>query len=215
MKTKLYVAAFSLVVTSCVSAQGTFGNLNFESANPIPLVGSPYYPYAVASSNGIPSWTAYIGANAVDWLLLNTVSLGAAAISLQGPGSGYPILQGSYSVFLQPQFGTGIPVPALAQTGLIPATAKSIRFYTDGLISVSFAGQDIPVAIIGSGSGYSIFGGDISALANLTGELRFQGGGTLDNIFFSNQPIPEPSALALFGLGALLFGYRSCRVPKS
>ena len=153
--------------------------------------------------------------NAVDWVFYNTVSLGAAAISLQGPGSIFPVLQGSYSVVLQPQFGTGIPVPALAQTGLIPATAKSIRFYSDGVISVSFAGQAVPIATIGSGSGYSIFGGDITAFANLPGELRLEGGGTLDNIFFSNQPIPEPSAIVLFCLGALIFGCRSQRVRKS
>lgn len=190
---------------SSLYGQGTFQNLSFE--NPVlPLI--PDESFEVPITNAIPGWRGYIGINQVDKIVYNTVSLGAATISIQGPGSSRPILQGSYSLILQPQFGSGIPVPALAQTGLVPASAKSIGFYSGGAgISISFAGQDIPLSIIGSGPGYSIFGGDVSAFANVSGELRLQGGGTLDNIFFSDLPIPEPTSFALWGIGGLLLGW--------
>ncbi len=75
----------------------------------------------------------------------------------------------------------------------------------------TFAGQTIPLATLGSTSTYTIFGGDISSFANQTGELRFQGGGLLDAIRFSDLPVPEPGVGALFGLGALLIGWRGWR----
>jgi len=84
-------------------AQGTFVNLDFESANIIPDPTSPYYPYAVSVANGLPGWTAYGGTFAGD-ILYDTVSLGAAAISIHDTNSHEPILQGSYTVLLQGSF---------------------------------------------------------------------------------------------------------------
>ena len=54
--------------------------------------------------------------------------------------------------------------------------------------------------------------GNISMFAGQTGELRLgSDGGVVDNIQFSLEPIPEPSAFALFVLGSLLFlnGFRT------
>ncbi|MBE0543896.1 MAG: PEP-CTERM sorting domain-containing protein [Verrucomicrobia bacterium] len=71
-----------------------------------------------------------------------------------------------------------------------------------------------------TGPNYDIFGVDVGGLAGLTGELRFTavpfagggfGGVRLDNIFFSEQPIPEPSVAALFAFGALVLGWRLVR----
>ncbi len=111
-------------------------------------------------------------------------------------------------MFLQPQFGSGIPVPALAQTGTVPASAQSVRFYGLAEFAVSFAGQTIPISQLDTTPHYNIYGGDISIFANQTGELRFTGGGYLDNIHFSSQQVPEPSMFGLFGFGALLLGWR-------
>jgi hypothetical protein len=61
--------------------------------------------------------------------------------------------------------------------------------------------------VIGSASAATIVGEDISSFAGQTGQLLFQGGGELDNIVFSTQPIPEPSSFVLFGTSALLLGF--------
>ena len=201
-------------------AQGTFRNLSFESANV-----SGYAPGFIPITNALPGWIGYIVYNEAlefqfDEVIYNSVSLGAAAITLQGPGSQLPILQGSYSVFLQPQFGSGFSVPAIAQAGTIPASAQSIRFYALGgavypLTFLTFAGQQIPVSLLNNTPNYSIYGGDVTAFANQPGELRFTGGGYLDNIFFSGQPIPEPGAGSLFAIGALLLGHLMREIAKS
>ena len=86
-------------------------------------------------------------------------------------------------------------------------------------LAVTFGGQYVPISLLSSTPNYNIYGGDISAfMGGQTGELRFQavvssgfGITLLDNISFSNQPIPEPSSLALFGLGAFVLGFFRCR----
>jgi len=84
-------------------------------------------------------------------------------------------------------------------------------------MDLSFASNSLPFYKIGSGSNYDVFGADVSAFAGASGELRFSalpltgggfGGVRLDNIQFSNQPIPEPTVFGLFALGALLRGWR-------
>src|SRR3977135_3666785 len=89
-----------------------------------------------------------------------------------------------------------------------PLSAKRIEFN----LRVTFGAQTIPMFQLGSTADYVIWGGDVSALAGQTAELRFIGlanaGGYFDNIFFSIQPIPEPGTFGLSGLGALLLGWR-------
>lgn len=198
----------------------SFVNLDFEDAEIIPLVGNPYYPYAVASTNALPAWSVYVGGTTDNVVHYDDLSLGAAWVSIHDTNSiavtdgFFSILQGRYTVALQPLFPGGAISAAIGQVGTVPATSQSIRFYATGQIAVSFAGQGIPTFLLGSTPTYNIYGGDISAFDGQTGELKFQGivvpggfGPALDNIFFSNQPIPEPSSFALFGVGALLLGF--------
>jgi hypothetical protein len=92
-------------------------------------------------------------------------------------------------------------------------------FYTDqssfATFQVTFGGQPIPVEQIGVGPNYYIMGGDISAYAGQTGELRFTAlpdtGGFLDNIQFSMSPVPEPGTMALFATGAVFLALRRRR----
>jgi len=63
-----------------------------------------------------------------------------------------------------------------------------------------------------SGQPYDVFGVNIAPYAGQTGQLQFTaldnnppGNIELDDITFPTQPIPEPSPLALTGVGALLF----------
>jgi len=78
-------------------------------------------------------------------------------------------------------------------------------------LTLSFAGQQIPLFALGTGPNYTILGGDISAFAGQTGQLQFIGNALLDNIFFSPTQIPEPNTLAFAALGAALFGLYSFR----
>src|SRR6266404_3539068 len=78
-------------------SQGTFANLDFE--HPI----TPLTPVngRVPTTNAIPGWSAYASGDSLSAIFCNGLSLGAAEVSLQGPGSSDPIIQGNYTVYLQ------------------------------------------------------------------------------------------------------------------
>src|SRR5437879_4086489 len=95
--------------TLCARPQGTFVNLDFESANIPP--GTPPGT-VVAVSDALPGWTCYIGTNQVTAIHYDDISLGAAAITIHDRNSFEPILQGNYTVLLQGSFPDGQIVPA-------------------------------------------------------------------------------------------------------
>jgi len=221
MKTILYLTALVLAFAFRALAQGTFQNLSFESAN-LPILLPGQSGGVVPATDAIPGWQGYLGANQTFGVFFNDVSLGAPAISIHSSSSSFTPIAGNYSVILQPQFNPnnlpGRDSAAVAQTGQIPAVSQSLRFYSgSGSMQVSFAGQNIPLAQLGITGNYLILGGDISAFAGQTGELRFTVPSGpfsynipyLDSIVFSTQSIPEPSTFGLFGLGAFLFGFRA------
>ncbi len=98
---------------------------------------------------------------------------------------------------------------------------ESIEFWGDiGGLQITFDNQPLSFVVIGSTANYTIYGADISAFADQTGQLLFTlppyvGNAELDNIQFSDQPIPEPSVVGLFALGGLLFGLRRKRKTSS
>ena len=190
------------------AGQGTFANLNFES--PIP----PFIPDGAGTvpiTNALPGWVGYTyGTTPDSRVVYNTISIGSASIDFLGPGSGYQPFESSYFVLLQRSFDLST-IPAIAQLGMVPTNALSVRFYGYGSLSVSFASQTIPLTVLGNTAAYTVYGGDISGFAGQTGWLKFQGGGYLDNISFSNLPVPEPSAFGLSALGALLVACRGLR----
>jgi hypothetical protein len=107
---------------------------------------------------------------------------------------------------------------------MIPADAASLRFAVDVLagpiqgLFVSVNGQDLPFALIGSytnvANGYAgILGVDTSAFAGQVATIAFSGFFVLDDIQFSSQSIPEPSAavLTLIAGGVLPYMYRRYR----
>ena len=202
-----FVAALLFVGVLAARSQGSFVNLDFEH----PILPLTPVNFLVPISNALPRWTGDIGGVQVDRILYNTVSIGSSEIDLQGPGSLEPILQGSYTVGMGAS-AQGLST-AIAQVGTIPANAKSLSFYVypGSLFAVTFAGQPLVLTTLGSTSAATILGGDITAFAGQTGELRFQGGGELDYIQFSDLPIPEASAFGLSALGALLLGWRALR----
>lgn len=184
-----------------------FQNLDFEMPTFVPTGGLNTVQFAPA----MPGWRGYLGAIEINWILYNDLFLSNPGIAIWGPNNPSPgLFHGQYYVVLQNSFPLATQVPAIAQTGTIPVTARSIQFYLAyGGMGVSFNGQSIPLTVLGSSpTGYNVYGGDISAFAGQTGEIRFRGAGYLDYIQFSNQTIPEPRALCLISFGVLLFGYR-------
>jgi hypothetical protein len=205
-------------------AQGTFQNLNFES--PLtPLVVSDPDAHYVTAASALPGWIAYRGTNPTDVVYFNVLSIGSVDVSLLSPGYGFAAPEGSYFVELYPGFYEPVQHRvecSIGQVGSIPSDAASLRFLAaiSHQIQVSFAGELLPIVALGPGPNSSaLYGIDISAFAGQSGEIRFtapvwpDGANMvyLDAISFSNQPIPEPSVFGLFGLGALLLGWRTSR----
>ncbi len=208
--------------------QGSFQNLNFESA----LIDQTHAPGGVSTTDALPGWTAYSSTNQATQVLFNDFCLGATCISLLGTNSPVgPPIEGGFSVLLQGGVsgpGTLHPTAAsIRQTGLVPASSRSVRFKAQldslgvpGVLSMSLDGVNIPYVSLSSGPNYTLYGGDISAFAGRTAELGFSlfgGAGidysiwNLDSIEFSDLAVPEPSVLGLSLLGALLLGWRHWR----
>ena len=196
----------------------TFQNLDFELANVSNLPPNQFE--IISTTNGLPGWTAYIGANQQTQVSHNGITLGAANVGVFGPdyALGLHAIEGIYSAILQ-DGGTpdqGAQPASIAQTGEIPAWANSLRFegtlsfgsatFKDN-VAVSINGQNIPVVQIGG----NVYGCDVSAFTNSVNELSFSmvtnyGNALilLDNISFSPQSIPEPTVLDLSAMGMVM-----------
>jgi hypothetical protein len=217
------IPSFLLVLASIATlagrafSQGTFQNLNFE-ATTIPQTNPPGL---VDASAAIPGWTPYIGSasasNQTAQIGFNDVALGSTWITLLGTNSGtiYHSINGGYSLLLQG--GATATDASIAQTGFVPITALSIRFKAqpeNGTFLVSLGGHNIPYFELAAGPNYALYGGDISAYAGQTAELRFSAlhsgaagpnDWNLDDIQFSNLAAPEPSPSAMLVLAAFCF----------
>jgi hypothetical protein len=133
-------------------AQGTFQNLDFESATIIPSS-----PSLVQFGPAFPGWTGYVGTHqlsSTDGVLYDTVNLGSSAISIIDQGwtnsFGGPI-DGTFTAVLQAGLlggSTNYGSTTLSQTGTIPANAQSLRFKADVLGSAP-AGQTALVVTTG------------------------------------------------------------------
>lgn len=110
------IAVLVLIGAQHGHSQGTFQNLDFESPI-LPLVRDANFEVPI--SKAMPGWSGYVGGAPVGTVVYNTVSLGAPAVNLQGPGSMIrPAIQGSYTVGLQTSFPNGQFTAAIGQTGL-------------------------------------------------------------------------------------------------
>jgi hypothetical protein len=213
---KLFMA-LALCGAHQLFAQGTFQNLDFESAHNIPVFDPQGHPWTMPASDALPSWTCYIGTSQIGAVAYNDVALDSAQVGILSSTSPYPppgFVQGQYCLSLQtstfPQFGG---TASVGQTGQLPADAQSILFRGTVPFPVSFAGTAIPLSVLSSRAGYNIYGGDISQFAGLAGELRirsFGHFGYLDGLIISSQPIPEPANVSLFvtGLGLLYLRWK-------
>jgi hypothetical protein len=199
------ILSHALLASSAgIHAQGTFQNLNFESAN-VSAYGAG--PAAVPTTMALPGWSSYTYGSPSSSIIYNTVSLGAAEVSLQGPGSHEHIIQGSYTVILQGSIGSTPGSAAIGQTGMIPEATQSLIFWGyAGLDDVSFDGQILPLELLNFTAQYAVYGANVSAYAGQTGQLLFTGQPNyedfIDNIQFSPNVIPEPATWTLMVYGA-------------
>lgn len=215
----ILLASF-LAISPSLNAQGTFQNLNFEQANPVPA-GNPYPSFNVTTASALPGWTVYYGSSQQAQVAYDTESLGATQVSLEGVG--YGAIDGNYSVFLQG--GITSSGASISQTGLIPIFAQSLLFEAGqpslGPFTVSIGNQSIPFSAIGSGPNYTLFAANISAWAGDTEQLTFSAlennnsDWLLDDISFSPNAVPEPSTMALIVTGGIAFGVRQWRSKRS
>lgn len=201
------------------SSQG-FVNLNFEAANVVGL--SPGSTLSAASA--FPGWTLSITPPFYDG-----VSLGGAMISVNDANTGFggfsPI-EGNFSAILT---GGAFNTPAtISQTAVVPDDTLSVQimvrtFQRVDAFQVMMGGQVVLLVPVGSGSGYTLYGGDVSAFSGLNSTLSITAFGVsgispnavvLDNIQFSNQPIPEPSVLGLICFGFLGLAFFQQRIRK-
>ena len=211
----MLVVVAALTTALHVSAQGTFGNLNFESAVIVPISGDPYG--SVQFAQAFPGWTGTINGSLETRALYNNMFLDSSGIGIQGPGSSLN-LSGNYTAMLQSGYAlSGPPTQALAslsQTAVVPAVARSLQFKATayGPFEVTLNDQSLSLTPILIASGYTVYGVNIEAFAGISSKLTFTAIPKqtapiittlfFDDIVFPSQLIPEPSSLGLFGLGA-------------
>jgi len=189
-------------------AQGTFRNLDFESAQLV-FIDSPTNHW-LATTNALPGWSAFSETNQlanIQYGINGGITPSVWLSSQTNRGS----IDGFFSVGLgETVFYTG----SISQTGLVPANARSLLFemITGGAISVSLGGQNLSYIAISNALNYTLYGADISSFAGQIETLNFSavvnyGGGLLDDIQFSTLSVPEPSAISLIFLGSGVLFY--------
>jgi len=224
------IAAMIVAVGASAKSQGSFQNLDFQSANltPIPQGQSGG---EVSISLGLPYWTGYLGDTQVTQVLHNDLTLGDASIDILGPNwYSQGLIQGQYTVFLEPgldPFGSGQNVSAsISQTALVPANAESLEFKAqisiDTPFTVSLGGQNLSLSAVGTGPNYTIYAANIPAsdagqteTLTITALAGPNSSDSFDAFAFSPTAVaPEPCPVVLTGLGGLLFALYRRLAPK-
>ena len=179
----------------------------------------------LSTNTALPGWSIFGSP-----LYYQYGPLGGPVIAI---GNYYAPSSGTNAIYLQAGF-SGAPTPvSLWQNLVIPSNIKSITFESKSAVDpnlyhgyylallFSTAGVSItPQSFSTNSAGYINYGIDVSAYAGSTMELRFTvdplggpvgGAYLIDNIQFSQSPVPEPFSWTLFGIGGGILGFRFFR----
>lgn len=207
--------------------QGSFQAPPANYTPSAPLAG----PNPISAAAGLPFWTAREDSTVCTAIWGNGGALDETSVALLSSAVAFPPpspapLNGIYSVELTayvnapPEF---FKTSSISQTGDVPANAKSIQFLIHSPFSnvqsnplVTLNGSVINLIPISTNGNIVTLGGDVSAFAGSNAQLIITAAGTpggsffyqenyfaLDDIVFSPNAIPEPSTIALLGLGAI------------
>ncbi|HEX3799742.1 MAG TPA: hypothetical protein VH413_13685 [Verrucomicrobiae bacterium] len=221
---RLYLSIIILVLLTAAAmsanAQGTFRNLNFESAN----VAGDSRVTQIPIVNAFPGWSATeteasFGTQSLTQVYYDALALGSPLIAVNdnelGSGSLPPPLQGSFSAYISG--GNGFAF-SLMQTGVVPFESKSllVDIQDDAFgLQTTINGNLINMVPLYDNSIYTVYGGDISAFAGELDQLAFTepgfpsgiGAATIDDIQFSPNLVPEPGVWSLILCGTAFFGF--------
>ena len=201
-------AGFALFLSvEGVAGQGTFQNLDFESA----IIPSGTQPGSIVPiSSALPGWSVSYsnqgGTATTIWY--DSASLGGAFVSINDRAP----LPGKYSVVL---FAGGMgndTSSTISQTGLVPTGTVSFQVAISWLFAapiITLGGQTVSMVPLAT---YGLYGADVSSFAGKVETLSITepppaglpppSMAYIDDIRFVT--IPEPSIFALFALGVLL-----------
>jgi hypothetical protein len=201
---KILLVWLSTLVMSAPLQGQDFTNLNFESAQIIVATNSAGF-IGIAASTALPGWSAFSGTNQLSQVDYNPSPLGVPA-PVDLVGSNAEVVDGNFSVLLADNTGS------ISQTGLVSSGTESLFFDgSSGQFSllVSLGGVNLSYTVVSSGINsyglsYSTYAADVSGFAGQVETLTFSGTGVeiLDDIQFSPEIIPEPSAASLLFLGS-------------
>src|SRR5215469_924131 len=153
MKKSLILWSATAVLIALSARGQNFTNLNFESAQIIPVSTNSNGSINIATANALPGWNAFLGTNQLSLIAYDTPgSVIAPAIQLIGAANG-PALDGNFCIGLG---GDG----SITQTGLVPANAQSLLF------DVAF-GNSMPYIV--SPNGQDLFYSAVSTGTNSAG----------------------------------------------
>jgi hypothetical protein len=201
--TKIGLVAVLAAGVGFTALPQSFYNLDFEQASLIPVSGG--YTGEVQIGPALPGWSVFTQA---PFVLYDNMFLDSAGVSILDTAA----FQGKFTVLLQGGFSLSSPgdrlSSAIAQTGVIPAWAKSLLFdawmYSgETNFAVSIAGDNLPFYALAAYPDYTLFALDISGFSGQTAEIRFTAYPNpppglainnvyLDDIHFSSSPLIAP-----------------------
>lgn len=187
-------------------------NLDFEAAKIVPLSTNADASVNVATTDALPGWQVFAGTNQLSSIPYAELT-GSLNPEFELLGSNKYVINGNFDILLR-------LVTSISQTGLVPTNATSLLFDA-GLggsppFGVVMDGQVLSYSAISNavnsyGQSYKVYGADISTFAGQVETLTFFAplnmappGGVLDDIQFSDRPlpVPEPGGLAWLAIGS-------------
>jgi hypothetical protein len=210
---KSSIIGISLAVVFSPSLVFGFTNLNFEDATLVlndPTFG--FLDWGLAA----PGWDHSSG-SATEIIYYENTHIGPDQVFLLrdrvSPEFGQRALSGEFSL----SFIGGVDVndqafpfidAFIAQTGDVPADARSLQLLARGSFDVFLGGTQITMMDLGGG----LYGGNIPGLAGTRSELKIvntagEDGSEftiVDDIVFSPMSVPEPTVLIILLLGGLV-----------